>query len=76
MRVKTSITVDRDLLKKIDRLSGPRRSRSAFIENALADYVAQLGHKPQNSRDLEIINDYADDLNEEALDVLDYQVAL
>jgi hypothetical protein len=30
----------------------------------------------QNVKDLEIINRCADDLNEEALDVLDYQVAL
>jgi hypothetical protein len=30
----------------------------------------------QNVKDLEIINRRADELNEEALDVLDYQVAL
>lgn len=30
----------------------------------------------QEVRELEIINSRADDLNEEALDVLDYQVAL
>ena len=30
----------------------------------------------QNVKDLEIINRCADDLNEEAVDVLDYQVAL
>jgi hypothetical protein len=30
----------------------------------------------QNLRDLEIINRHADDLNEEALGVLDYQVDL
>jgi hypothetical protein len=30
----------------------------------------------QQDKDLEIINKSADDLNEEALDVLDYQVAL
>ncbi len=30
----------------------------------------------QQDKDLEIINKRADDLNEEALDVLDYQVAL
>jgi hypothetical protein len=30
----------------------------------------------QNVRELEIINRHADDLNQEALDVLDYQVDL
>ena len=29
----------------------------------------------EQDKDLEIINERADDLNEEALDVLDYQVA-
>lgn len=30
----------------------------------------------QDARDLEILDSRADDLNQEALDVLDYQVAL
>jgi hypothetical protein len=30
----------------------------------------------QNAKDIEIINRHADDLNEEALDVLDYQYAM
>lgn len=38
--------------------------------------MAQIARHQQNAEDLTIINDRADDLNEEALDVLDYQVAL
>ena len=76
MRVKTSITVDKNLLKTIDRLSGPRRNRSAFIEAAVHRYVAQITRNRQNASELETINEHADELNKEALDVLDYQVAL
>jgi metal-responsive CopG/Arc/MetJ family transcriptional regulator len=76
MKVKTSITVDKDLLKAIDTLSGKHKNRSEFIEAALQAYIAQITRTQQNARDLEIINQYADDLNQEALDVLDYQVAL
>jgi metal-responsive CopG/Arc/MetJ family transcriptional regulator len=76
MKVKTSITVDKDLLKAIDTLPGKHKNRSEFIEAALQAYIAQLTRTQQNARDLEIINQYADDLNQEALDVLDYQVAL
>ena len=75
MRVKTSITVDLELLRKIDKLSGPRVSRSAFIEAALRKHIASATHN-RISGDLQIINNCADDLNEEALDVLDYQAAL
>jgi metal-responsive CopG/Arc/MetJ family transcriptional regulator len=76
MKVKTSITVDEDLLKAIDKLSGKYKNRSGFIEAALQAYIAQLTRSQQNARDLEIINQFVDDLNQEALDVLDYQVAL
>jgi metal-responsive CopG/Arc/MetJ family transcriptional regulator len=76
MKVKTSITVDKDLLKAVDALSTQYKNRSEFIEVALQSYIAQITRRQQNAKDLEIINHYADDLNTEALDVLDYQVNL
>ena len=76
MKVKTSITLDKDLLKAVDALSSKYKNRSEFIEAALQSYVAQLTRREQNAKDLEIINHYADDLNREALDVLEYQVTL
>jgi hypothetical protein len=42
----------------------------------LQTYIAQIARDEQNAKDLEIINQHADSLNEEALDVLDYQVSL
>ncbi|MGA9996005.1 MAG: ribbon-helix-helix domain-containing protein [Pyrinomonadaceae bacterium] len=76
MKVETSITVDKDLLEAVDKLSGTDKNRSEFIEAAIHAYIARLARSEQNANDLELINKRADDLNEEALDVLEYQVAL
>ena len=76
MKVEASIFVDKDLLEAVDRLSGNDKSRSEFIEAAIQAYIAQTARHKQNAEDLDIINERADDLNEEALDVLDYQAAL
>jgi metal-responsive CopG/Arc/MetJ family transcriptional regulator len=76
MKVKTSISVDKDLLETVDTLSRHYKNRSEFIEAALQNYISQIIQKTQNARDLEIINRRADDLNKEAMDVLEYQVNL
>ncbi len=76
MKVETSIVVEEDLLEAIDKLSGKDKNRSEFIEAAIEAYIAQVARRARNAKDLEIINECADDLNEEALDVLDYQVAV
>jgi metal-responsive CopG/Arc/MetJ family transcriptional regulator len=75
MKVRTSFTVDKRLLETVDKLSG-KDDRSSFIEAAIRAYIAHVVRQKQNSKDLEIIDESADDLNREALDVLDYQVAL
>ena len=74
MKVKTSITLAEDLLKAIDEQSGAHRSRSDFIEKAVRAYIAQVVRDEQDARDLDIINREADRLNQEAKDVLTYQV--
>ena len=76
MKVETSIVVEKDLLEAVDKLSGEDKNRSEFIEAAIEAYIAQVSHHVGDAKDLEIINERADDLNEEALDVLNYQVAL
>jgi metal-responsive CopG/Arc/MetJ family transcriptional regulator len=74
MKVKTSVTLSEDLLKDIDEQSGPQKNRSEFIENALRNYIGKVIRDRQNAEDLEIINRQADRLNDEAADVLSYQV--
>ncbi len=70
MRVKTSVTLPRDLLERIDRADP---NRSAFLERAGRAYLARMEKTRRDARDAEIINRNADRLNKEALDVLDYQ---
>jgi metal-responsive CopG/Arc/MetJ family transcriptional regulator len=74
MKVETSITVEKDLLEELDRLSGANRSE--FIEAAIKAYISKASHGIRDMNDLEIINSSADVLNHEAMDVLDYQVTL
>lgn len=76
MKVKTSVTLSDNLLQAIDRQAGPSQNRSEFIEKAVWAFIAQLVRNEQNARDLEIINQRADQLNQEATDVLAYQVDL
>ena len=70
MRVKTSITLPRDLLGRLDRLD---KNRSALIERAARAYLAQMERDERDQRDLAIINANADRLNREAMDTLEYQ---
>ncbi len=73
MKVKTSITLSEDLLETIDAMSAPYKNRSEFIEFALRQAVAQMIRDERNARDLEIINQYADEINAEVEDALSYQ---
>ena len=76
MKVRTSITLSEDLLKAIDEYAGEYNNRSEFIEKAVRVFLRQLIRRQQDARDLEIINQRADHLNQEAMDVLTYQVGL
>ena len=75
MKAKTSITLSSEILARIDRVTGPETSRSAFIERVLSEYFRQKSHRQIHARDLERINAAADRLNREALDTLEYQAS-
>jgi len=73
MKEKTSITLSDEVLRKIDRLAGSSRSRSAFIENVLRRYLLERERAAVQARDLERINRAAEQLNSEAAEVMEYQ---
>jgi len=75
MKEKTSVTLSPDVLTRIDRLAGSKRSRSAFIEDVLRQYLDERIKVERRARDLAILNKFADDMNAEAEDVLRYQAA-
>ncbi|MBI4559011.1 MAG: hypothetical protein HY706_15620 [Candidatus Hydrogenedentes bacterium] len=52
------------------------KNRSDFIERAVRVYLAQLSREEEEARDLAILNRHADRLNQEAADVLVYQVPM
>jgi metal-responsive CopG/Arc/MetJ family transcriptional regulator len=76
MKEKTSITLSKEVLTGIDRAAGSRRSRSAFIEAVLAQYLRRRQRAQIEARDLEALNKAADELNAEIEDVLRYQTIL
>lgn len=76
MKVKTSITLSGEVLQAIDRHHSEFKSRSEFLEVAARRYLSRLARTKAERRDLEIINRNAETLNEEAGDVLGYQVPL
>ena len=70
MRVKTSVTLPRELLGRLDRVD---RNRSALLERAAEAYLKELARQERDQRDIAIIDKNAKRLNREAADVLDYQ---
>ena len=76
MKIKTSITISDSLIKQIDNYLGSSGSRSALIEQALREFLSTKAQQVREAKDLEILNNRAKALDEEANDVLTYQVEL
>ena len=64
------------MLAQVDQLAGTKYSRSALIERVLRNISATRQRAALNARDLKRINQAADELNAEALDVLRYQAPI
>jgi predicted transcriptional regulator len=72
MKKKTSITLSPEVLAQVDKLAGPKHSRSAVIEQSLRRFWDSGARAGTELRGLELIKDAADRLNTEAAEVLDY----
>lgn len=70
--MKTSITLSEEIIAAIDRLTRKGGSRSETIERLLKQSFAAEARRARDRKDLKIINDNAETLNEEAEDVLTY----
>ncbi len=73
MRVRTSVTLPKELLIKVDALAGKKHKRSAIVETALRDYMAKENGTELNRRDIEIINRNADLINKQVEETLEFQ---
>jgi metal-responsive CopG/Arc/MetJ family transcriptional regulator len=76
MKIKTSITLSRDLVKQIDARCEKYGNRSAMIETAVRALIAAEVRRERDIRDLAILDRNADALNTEAEDVLGFQADL
>ena len=47
-----------------------------MLEQALREYLANRSRQKRDARDRKILDSHANELNEEALDVLEYQVEM
>jgi metal-responsive CopG/Arc/MetJ family transcriptional regulator len=70
MRIKTSISVPEELLRAIDRVNS---NRSRFFERAARSYLAGIEKRRRDVSDVSILESKSTWLNQEALDVLEYQ---
>jgi metal-responsive CopG/Arc/MetJ family transcriptional regulator len=73
MKVETTVALSEELLAALTDRAPDLEHRSDLVEAAVRAYLVRL-RKRDSSRDLEIINAHAAELNEEAEDVLSYQV--
>lgn len=76
MKSKISITLSDSLIHEIEEHKDDFRSRSDLVEAAVERFIAHLRRREAEQRDIEIMNRRADELNAEAEDALEYQVAL
>ena len=76
MKLKTSVTLSEDVVKKLDRATKKGESRSQAIERLLRESLDAEARRATDLRDLALINRHADQRNAEADDVLGYQTQL
>ena len=76
MKSKTSLTLSEDLVSSIDKLAGPKVSRSAYIEQILREFVDRRAQARKDARETASINRHSAQLNAEMTDALSCQASL
>lgn len=75
MKAKTSITLSKELLARVDRLARSEQSRSAFIVRVLRKSFNDRRPASIHARSLKLLKQAADRLNREVDDVAQYQTS-
>ena len=76
MKLKTSVTLSEDIVKRLDRAARKGENRSQAIERLLRERLSAEARKATDLKDLALIDQHAAELNAEAEDVLTYQADL
>lgn len=71
MKKKICVTLSHNVLTRMDRLAGAKRSRSSLIERVLRQFLLERTRAIQQAHDLELINESSEYLNSEVADVLE-----
>ena len=74
MKMNTSVTLEKEVVTAVEEAARKGENRSQAIERLLRQSLAVRERAAIDNRDRNIINAHADELNEEAVDVLGYQV--
>jgi metal-responsive CopG/Arc/MetJ family transcriptional regulator len=74
MKTKISVTLSESLLSQVDQLAIAPCTRSAIIEEAVQQYLANKVRHERDERELNILNAHADEFNAEMADILSYQI--
>ena len=75
MKVKTSVTLSPQLIEAIDQQCGAGGTRSEFLEKAAWEVIRARQRHERDERDKRIYEEFADEYNAEAEDVLYMQAA-
>ena len=80
-KVKTTITIEADLLEQVKNAAKDFSSRSEIYERALREYLPKLKRKPPKRKltreeEIKLINRYADEHREAILENLEYHIDL
>jgi metal-responsive CopG/Arc/MetJ family transcriptional regulator len=73
MKIKTSVTISEETLAAADKLAPKVGGRSRLFELALREYLLRRRRDARDARDSELLDEHADELNRETLDVLEFQ---
>lgn len=73
MKIETTVSLPQELLATLDSRIQDPQDRSRVVEAALRAYLS-WPRSGEDAGDLEIINAHSAELNEEAAEVLEYQV--
>ena len=72
MKVKTSVTLSRELIEAIDQQANCD-SRSDFLERAAWEVIKRIQRQAGDAHDAAIYAKYGDEYNADAEDALEYQ---
>ena len=75
MKAATSQTLSENLVVSIDKLAGPKVSRSAYIEQILREFVDRRAHVRKDAGHITAIDRHAAQLHVEMTDALSFQAA-